>query len=61
MGVLKGWRAVSARGPIEIDAGDRDIVQNVYVRRVEKVPGGYGNVAFETLPAVRDPWKAMNP
>jgi branched-chain amino acid transport system substrate-binding protein len=61
MAVLKGWRAVSARGPIEIDAGDRDIVQNVYVRRVEKVPGGYGNVAFETLPAVRDPWKAMNP
>jgi branched-chain amino acid transport system substrate-binding protein len=62
MSVLRGWKsATSARGPIQIDANDRDIVQNLYVRRVEKVPGGYGNIAFETLPAVKDPWKALNP
>lgn len=62
MAALKGWRAISARGPIEIDAAERDIVQNLYVRRVERVPGGgYGNVAFETMQAVKDPWKAMNP
>lgn len=62
MAALKGWRTVSARGPIEIDAGERDIVQNLYVRRVERVPGGgYGNVAFETMQAVKDPWKVMNP
>jgi branched-chain amino acid transport system substrate-binding protein len=62
MAALKGWRTVSARGPIEIDAAERDIVQNLYVRRVERVPGGgYGNVAFETMQAVKDPWKAMNP
>ena len=61
MAALKGWKTTSARGPIEIDANDRDIVQNLYVRRVEKVPGGYGNVAFETLPAIKDPWKAANP
>jgi branched-chain amino acid transport system substrate-binding protein len=60
MAALKGWKGVSARGPIEIDATDRDIVQNVYVRRVEKVPGGYGNIAFETLPAIKDPWKTLN-
>ena len=62
MAALKGWRTVSARGPIEIDAGERDIIQNLYIRRVERVPGGgYGNVAFETMQAVKDPWKAMNP
>jgi branched-chain amino acid transport system substrate-binding protein len=61
MAALKGWKTTSARGPIEIDANDRDIVQNLYVRRVERVPGGYGNVAFETIPAIRDPWKAANP
>ena len=63
MSVLKGWRSTNAaRGPIEIDAKDRDIVQNLYVRRVEKLPGGgFGNIEFETLPAVRDPWKVLNP
>ena len=62
MSVLKGWSTTSARGPIRIDASDRDIVQNLYVRRVERLPGGgYGNIAFETLPEVRDPWKALNP
>ena len=62
MAVLKGWKTTSARGPIEIDAGERDIVQNLYLRRVEKLAGGgYGNIAFETLPAVKDPWKVMNP
>lgn len=63
MNVLKGWRSTNAaRGPIEIDAKDRDIVQNLYVRRVEKLPGGgYGNIEFETMTAVRDPWKVLNP
>ena len=62
MNVLKGWSTTSARGPIRIDANDRDIVQNLYVRRVERLPsGGYGNIAFETMPAVRDPWKLLNP
>lgn len=62
MSVLRGWNTTSARGPIRIDASDRDIVQNLYVRRVEKLAdGGYGNIAFETMPAVRDPWKLLNP
>jgi branched-chain amino acid transport system substrate-binding protein len=62
MTVLKGWNTVSARGPIRIDANDRDIVQNLYVRRVERLSsGGFGNIAFETMPAVRDPWKLLNP
>lgn len=62
MAALKGWRKVSARGPIEIDPVERDVVQNMYVRRVEKLSGGgYGNIAFETIPSVRDPWKVLNP
>jgi branched-chain amino acid transport system substrate-binding protein len=62
MNVLRGWRTTSARGPIQIDASDRDIVQNLYVRRVEKLPaGGYGNIVLETIPSVRDPWKVLNP
>ena len=36
-------------------------MQNIYIRRVEKVPGGYGNIALETNPSVKDPWKVMNP
>jgi branched-chain amino acid transport system substrate-binding protein len=63
MNALKGWTSsTSARGPIQIDPAERDIVQNLYVRRVEKLPGGgYGNIAFETMTAVKDPWKVMNP
>jgi branched-chain amino acid transport system substrate-binding protein len=51
----------SPRGPISIDPGTRDIVQNVYIREVRMVGGEPANVEFETIPAVKDPWKAMNP
>ena len=44
-----------------IDPATRDIVQNEYVRRVEKVNGQLANVELETLPMVKDPWKEMNP
>jgi branched-chain amino acid transport system substrate-binding protein len=45
------------RGPITIDAGTRDVVQNIYVREVKKVDGHFYNVEFETFPQVRDPGK----
>ncbi len=61
MDVLRNWRADSPRGPIRIDPQERDIVDNIYIRRVERVAGGLGNVAFETVPDVLDPWKAANP
>ena len=47
----------SPRGTISIDPETRDIVQNEYVRRVEKVDGQMANVEFDTIPAVKDPWK----
>jgi branched-chain amino acid transport system substrate-binding protein len=60
MALLKGWKYDSARGPIMIDPDTRDIVQNEYVRRVERVNGHLANVEFETIPMVKDPWKVIN-
>lgn len=51
----------SPRGPISIDPATRDIVQNVYIREVRMVDGEPANVEFETIPAVKDPWKTLNP
>ena len=46
--VLKGYQAQSPRGPIRID-DNRDVVQNIYIRRVERVGGKLQNVEFETF------------
>jgi len=51
----KGMKWESPRGPISIDPATRDIVQNVYIRRVEKVGKDIVNVEFETIPNVKDP------
>ena len=51
----------SPRGPIAIDPATRDIVQNIYIRRVEKVDGKLANVEIATIPMVKDPWKELNP
>jgi branched-chain amino acid transport system substrate-binding protein len=50
---VKGLRLASPRGPVTIDAQTRDIVQNVYIRRVERVAGRLENVEFETFADVR--------
>jgi branched-chain amino acid transport system substrate-binding protein len=61
MELLKGWKDnASPRGPIMIDPETRDIVQNEYMRRIEKVNGALANVEFETMPMVKDPWKELN-
>jgi branched-chain amino acid transport system substrate-binding protein len=54
---MKGMAWESPRGPISIDPETRDIVQNVYVRKVEKVDGELYNVEFETFKDVKDPGK----
>jgi branched-chain amino acid transport system substrate-binding protein len=62
MDFFKTWKNPdSPRGPIMIDPQTRDIVQNIYLRRVEKVGGKLANVEFETIPQVKDPWKELNP
>jgi len=55
---MKGASWMSPRGPVSIDPATRDIVQNIYVRKVEKTDGALYNVEFETIPNMKDPYKA---
>jgi branched-chain amino acid transport system substrate-binding protein len=57
MEILKNIKLTSPRGPIAIDPATRDIVQTVYIRRVQKVGDQYYNVEFDKYPDVRDPGK----
>ena len=57
---MKGMQWESPRGPIEIDAETRDIIQNIYIRKVEKKNGQLYNVEFATFKAVKDPAKAAS-
>ena len=62
MAFFKDWKDPnSPRGPIAIDPSTRDIIQNVYIRRVEKVDGRLANIEIATIPMVKDPWKELNP
>jgi branched-chain amino acid transport system substrate-binding protein len=54
---MKGMKWESPRGPISIDPETRDIVQNIYIGKVEKVDGELYNVEFATFEAVKDPLK----
>ena len=56
---VKGMKWESPRGPISIDPDTRDIIQNIYMRRVEKKGGELYNVEFATFEAVKDPVKAQ--
>jgi branched-chain amino acid transport system substrate-binding protein len=53
----KGMAWESPRGPISIDPDTRDIIQTIYIRRVEKVGGELRNVEFERVEKVKDPMK----
>jgi len=57
MTALKGMKLMSPRGPIMIDPETRDIVQTVYIRRVERVNGELYNMEFDKFPDVKDPGK----
>jgi branched-chain amino acid transport system substrate-binding protein len=57
----KGMAWESPRGPIAIDAETRDVVQTIYIRKVEKVDGQLVNVEFDKVPNVKDPVKARAP
>jgi branched-chain amino acid transport system substrate-binding protein len=57
MEILKSLKMTSPRGPIAIDPATRDIVQTVYIRKVEKKGGEYWNVEFDKFPDVKDPGK----
>jgi branched-chain amino acid transport system substrate-binding protein len=54
---MKGQIFESPRGQVLIDAQTRDIVQDVYLRKVEKKDGQLYNVEFDVIKAVKDPGK----
>jgi len=55
LAAMKGQIFESPRGQILIDAQTRDIVQDVYIRRVERKNGELYNVEFDVFKAVKDP------
>ncbi len=58
LAAMKGQIFESPRGPIFIDAQTRDVVQNVYLRKVEKKDGQLYNVEFDVIKDVKDPGKS---
>jgi branched-chain amino acid transport system substrate-binding protein len=57
LAAMKGQIFESPRGPVFIDAQTRDIVQNIYLRKVEKKNGQLYNVEFDVIKDVKDPGK----
>ena len=57
----KGLKWDSPRGPMSIDPETRDVVQTIYIRKVEKVGGELVNVPFDKVENVKDPVKARMP
>lgn len=58
MTALKGYRAASPRGTVAIDDSTHDIVQTIYIRRIDKLAGGqYGATEIDRYDNVRDPAK----
>ncbi len=57
MAAAKGMAWTSPRGPISIDPQTRDIIQTIYIRRVEKVANKLQNVEFDQVANFKDPGK----
>src|SRR5690606_7903514 len=53
----RGMAWESPRGPVQIDPETRDIIQNEYIRKLERVDGELQNIEFATFEAVKDPGK----
>ncbi len=58
LAAMKGQIFESPRGPMFIDAQTRDVVHNMYIRKVEKQNGQLYNIEFDTIQDVKDPGKA---
>ena len=54
---VKGMAWDSPRGPMSIDPKTREVVHNIYIRKVEKLGSELYSVEQETFPAVKDPTK----
>ena len=58
LAAMKGQIFESPRGPMFIDVQTRDVVHNIYIRKVEKKDGQLYNVEFDTIKDVKDPGKS---
>jgi branched-chain amino acid transport system substrate-binding protein len=58
LAAMKGQIFESPRGPMFIDAQTRDVVQNIYLRKVDKKDGELYNIEFDVIKDVKDPGKA---
>ncbi len=52
---MKGMSWTSPRGPMTIDPATRDVIQTVYIRKVERVDGHLWNIEFDQIDNVKDP------
>ena len=59
IGAMKGMSWESPRGPISIDPRTRDIIQNIYIRKVERKNGEPWAIEFATFEAIKDPLKEL--
>jgi len=57
LAAMKGMKWESPRGMMAIDPDTRDIIQDIYIRRVEKIDGALWNTEFANFPEVKDPMK----
>ena len=57
LNAMKGQIFESPRGPMYIDAQTRDVVHNIYIRKVERVGGQLWNQEFDVIKDVKDPGK----
>ena len=58
LAAMKGQIFESPRGPMFIDAQTRDVVHNIYIRKVDKKDGQLYNIEFDTIKDVKDPGKS---
>jgi branched-chain amino acid transport system substrate-binding protein len=61
MGFFKGIKVDSPRGSFTIDPKERDIIQDIFIQKVEKRDGQMVNVPFDVIKDVKDAWKEENP
>ncbi|MBX3606768.1 MAG: ABC transporter substrate-binding protein [Piscinibacter sp.] len=58
LNAMKGQLFESPRGQVLIDGQTRDVVHDMYVRKVERVGGELQNVEFDAIKAMKDPGKS---
>jgi branched-chain amino acid transport system substrate-binding protein len=60
MAAVKGYSWASPRGPVSIDPKTREIIENMYIGRIESENGRMINKVIATYPAVKEPWHELH-